>query len=186
MKRSFDILFSVLVLSFFCLPMGLVALLVRWTSKGPALYWSDRVGRNNTIFSMPKFRTMVTDTPDVATHLLEDPDVYLTPVGQFLRKTSLDELPQIYCIIKGDMSVVGPRPALYNQSDLIRGRTNRGIHELLPGLTGWAQINGRDELTIPQKIEFDEYYLRNQSFSFDFTIVVRTLVSAFRRDGVSH
>ena len=165
---------------------GVVALLVRFTSPGPILYWSDRVGRNNTIFKMPKFRTMRIDTPAVATHLLGDPDRWLTPVGKFLRKSSLDELPQLFSILKGDMSIVGPRPALFNQDDLITLRTDKGVHRLTPGLTGWAQINGRDELPIPVKVEFDEYYLNNRSFALDLRIIFLTFVKVVKREGVTH
>lgn len=168
------------------LPLLLVALLVRATSRGPVLYWSDRVGRHNIIFKMPKFRTMKLDTPAVATHLLSSPDRFLTPVGSLLRKTSLDELPQIWSIIKGDMSFVGPRPALFNQYDLIELRTQYGVHELVPGLTGWAQINGRDELPIPQKVQLDAEYVRRRSFWFDLRILWLTFVKVLRRDGVSH
>lgn len=166
--------------------MLLTALLVKLTSKGPILYWSDRVGRNNAIFKMPKFRTMRTDTPAVATHLLGDPDRWLTPVGKFLRKSSLDELPQLFSILNGDMSFVGPRPALYNQDDLIALRTEKGVHLLTPGLTGWAQINGRDELPIPLKVEFDEYYLHHLSFIFDMQILFRTFFKVLCREGVQH
>ena len=165
MKRVFDLVLAALAGIFLLLPVLMVAVLVRLTSKGPALYWSDRVGRNNTIFKMPKFRSMRIGTPAVATHLLRDPDSYLTPIGSFLRKSSLDELPQLLSIIKGDMSFVGPRPALFNQHDLIELRTRSGVHKLLPGLTGWAQINGRDELPIPQKVALDVEYFQNRSLS---------------------
>lgn len=186
MKRLFDLalaLFAGLVL---LVPVLLVALAVRLTSKGPALYWSDRVGRHNRIFRMPKFRSMRTDTPAVATHLLTDPDKYLTPVGPFLRRSSLDELPQLWSIIRGDMSFVGPRPALFNQDDLVALRTEQGVHELVPGLTGWAQVNGRDDLPIPQKVALDAEYLRRQSFGFDVRILWMTFVKVLRRDGVAH
>ena len=163
-----------------------IAFLVKITSKGSVLYWSDRVGINNRIFRMPKFRTMRIDTPAVATHLMTNPDVYLTPIGSFLRKFSLDELPQLYSILKGDISFVGPRPALYNQDDLVELRTKKGIHKLIPGITGWAQINGRDELPIPVKLEFDEYYLKNRSFVFDMKILWMTVVKVVRREGVTH
>jgi len=163
-----------------------IALLVKLTSPGPILYWSRRVGRNNAIFQMPKFRTMRVGTPAVATHLLTCPDKYLTPIGGFLRKNSLDELPQIWCILCGDMSLVGPRPALFNQDDLITLRTQEGVHVLVPGLTGWAQINGRDELPISAKVAFDAEYLRQQSFAFDLLILWRTVIKVLRRDGVSH
>jgi O-antigen biosynthesis protein WbqP len=164
----------------------MVALAVKLTSPGPAVYWSDRVGRHNRNFRMPKFRSMRIGTPAVATHLLQDPDAWLTPIGAFLRKTSLDELPQLWSILVGDMSIVGPRPALFNQEDLIALRTERGVHELVPGLTGWAQVNGRDELPIPQKVELDVEYLRRRSFLFDLRILWLTVVKVLRRDGVSH
>lgn len=186
MKRLFDIIVSFLILILLCIPMLVVALFVKLTSAGPILYWSDRIGRSNSMFNMPKFRTMRTDTPAVATHLLNDPDRYLTPIGKFLRKSSLDELPQLYSIIKGDMSFVGPRPALYNQDDLISLRTEKGVHVLTPGLTGWAQINGRDELPIPVKVEFDGYYLAHRSFALDMKILVLTLTKVLRSEGVTH
>ena len=186
MKRLFDILVSLLVLCAAAVPLLLVALLVRLTSKGPTFYWSDRIGRNNELFRMPKFRTMRSGTPAVATHLLKNPDSYLTPIGKFLRKSSIDELPQLFSILKGDMSFVGPRPALFNQDDLITLRTAKGIHRLTPGLTGWAQINGRDDLPVPEKVAFDEYYLENRSFRFDMLIMVRTFVKVVIHEGVSH
>jgi len=186
MKRAFDLFFVVCVGLCLMLPGGLIALLVRWTSPGPALYWSDRVGRNNRIFKMPKFRSMRLDTPAVATHLLSEPDQYLTPVGPFLRRTSLDELPQLWSIFMGDMSLVGPRPALFNQQDLIELRTEAGVDRLVPGLTGWAQINGRDELPIPDKVRLDAEYLRRQSFWFDLKIILLTVWRVLRRDGVNH
>jgi len=186
MKRIFDFMISLTALAVLAVPMLLVAAMVKITSAGPVLYWSNRVGRGNDIFRMPKFRTMRTDTPDVATHLLDDPDRYLTPIGKFLRRASLDELPQLYNILKGDMSFVGPRPALYNQDDLISLRTQKGIHQLTPGLTGWAQINGRDELPIPLKVSFDEYYLLHQSFSLDIKILFRTLFKVIKSEGVKH
>lgn len=186
MKRIFDFCMSLLAITFLSLPMLLTALAVKLTSAGPILYWSDRVGRENRIFKMPKFRTMRTDTPAVATHLLGNPDQWLTPVGKFLRKSSLDELPQLWSILAGDMSIVGPRPALYNQDDLIALRTQKGVHILTPGLTGWAQINGRDELPIPVKVEFDTHYLRHRSFPFDLKILFLTFFKVARRDGVSH
>lgn len=170
----------------FSFPIVLIALLVRATSPGPALYWSKRIGIDNKIFSMPKFRTMKIGTPSVATHLLNDPAVYLTPIGGFLRKSSLDELPQIWSIVKGDMSFVGPRPALFNQNDLIDLRTEKGVHKLAPGLTGWAQVNGRDELPIPDKVAFDVEYLKLRSFFFDLKILWRTFIKVVRREGVSH
>ncbi|MGE0100404.1 MAG: sugar transferase [Hydrogenophaga sp.] len=186
MKRLFDLtlaLFAGLVL---LLPILLVALAVRLTSRGPALYWSDRVGRHNRIFRMPKFRSMRVDTPAVATHLLTDPGKYLTPIGPFLRKSSLDELPQLWSILRGDMSFVGPRPALFNQEDLIALRTELGVHRLVPGLTGWAQVNGRDELPIPQKVALDAEYIQKQSLGFDLRILFMTLAKVLRRDGVAH
>ena len=186
MKRLFDLIFCLFVLLFVLAPMLLVALLVKLTSKGPVLYWSDRVGRDNKIFSMPKFRSMKVDTPAVATHLLQDPKSALTPVGDFLRKSSLDELPQLWCVLKGDMSFVGPRPALYNQDDLIGLRTAQGVHVLPVGVTGWAQVNGRDELPIPQKVDLDVEYVQRQSFGFDIYILWLTLIKVVRRDGVSH
>jgi O-antigen biosynthesis protein WbqP len=167
-------------------PLLLVAMAVRLTSKGPALYWSDRVGRNNVIFKMPKFRSMLVGTPAVATHLLANPKAHLTPIGSFLRKSSLDELPQLWSILAGDMSFVGPRPALYNQQDLIALRTAQGVHTLVPGLTGWAQVNGRDELPIPDKVKLDAAYLQRQSLWFDIFIMWLTLVKVLTRDGVSH
>jgi O-antigen biosynthesis protein WbqP len=168
------------------LPIAVVAMAVRLTSQGPALYWSDRVGRDNKIFKMPKFRSMRIGTPAVATHLLPDPKAYLTPIGSFLRKSSLDELPQLWSILVGDMSFVGPRPALFNQQDLIALRTKHGVHELVPGLTGWAQVNGRDELPIPDKVKLDVEYLQRQSLGFDVRILWMTFVKVLRRDGVSH
>ena len=186
MKRSFDFLLSLLLLLCFSVPMLLVALMVKLTSTGPVLYWSDRVGRDNTIFRMPKFRSMRIDTPAVATHLLSNPDQFLIPVGKFLRKTSLDELPQLLSILSGDMSFVGPRPALYNQDDLIELRTRKGVHMLTPGLTGWAQINGRDELPIPVKVNFDEYYLKNRSTALDLRIMLLTALKVVKSEGVTH
>lgn len=175
-----------MAVSILLLPMLVVAIAVRLTSQGPALYWSDRVGKNNAIFKMPKFRSMRIETPAVATHLLEKPEAWLTPIGSFIRKTSLDELPQLWCILKGDMSFVGPRPALFNQHDLISLRTDCNVHQLIPGLTGWAQINGRDELAIPEKVRFDSEYLRRSSIRFDMLILWLTLVQALRAQGVSH
>jgi O-antigen biosynthesis protein WbqP len=185
-KRLFDLWLAIFVALVLVFPVLLVAVLVRVTSSGPALYWSDRVGRHNKIFKMPKFRSMRVGTPAVATHLLADPDAYLTPIGSFLRKSSLDELPQLWSILMGDMSFVGPRPALFNQSDLITLRTQQGVHELVPGLTGWAQINGRDELPIPQKVALDVHYLHNQSFWFDIKILFLTALKVIRRDNVTH
>ena len=186
MKRIFDILLALLLLVILLIPILVITGLVRLTSKGPALYWSDRVGKHNHLFRMPKFRSMKTDTPAVATHLLEDPKSTLTPIGDFLRKSSLDELPQLWNILKGDMSFVGPRPALFNQADLIQLRTEQHIDSLAPGLTGWAQINGRDELPVIQKVELDKYYLRHQSFKFDIKILWLTFIKVIRKEGVSH
>ena len=186
MKRLLDVLVVLAVGVPLLVPLCVVALLVRLTSPGPVLYWSDRVGRNNKIFKMPKFRSMRVGTPAVATHLLENPDAFLTPIGSFLRKSSLDELPQLWSILVGDMSLVGPRPALFNQADLIALRTAHGVHELVPGLTGWAQINGRDELPIPEKVALDVEYLRRRSVWFDCYILWRTAIKVVRRDGVSH
>lgn len=185
-KRLFDLSLAVVLIPLMAIPAGLIALLIRASSRGPALYWSDRVGRNNRIFSMPKFRSMRMNTPAMATHLLADPAAYLTPVGSILRKTSLDELPQLWSIFKGDMSFVGPRPALFNQDDLIALRTAQGVQELIPGLTGWAQVNGRDELSIAEKVKLDAEYLHRQSFWFDLRILWLTLMKVLRRDGVSH
>jgi len=186
MKRLFDLAVALVAAVFLALPIVLVALAVRLTSPGPALYWSDRVGRHNRIFRMPKFRSMRIDTPAVATHLLQNPEQWLTPIGSFLRKSSLDELPQLWSILKGDMSLVGPRPALFNQDDLIALRTEKGVHELVPGLTGWAQVNGRDELPIPQKVQLDVEYQERRSLLFDIKIIWMTAVKVLARDGVSH
>jgi O-antigen biosynthesis protein WbqP len=186
MKRLVDLMLALVAMIFLLLLIFMVAVLVKLTSKGPALHWSDRVGRNNAIFKMPKFRSMKTDTPAVATHLLADPKSVLTPVGDFLRKSSLDELPQLWCILKGDMSFVGPRPALFNQDDLITLRTAKGVHALVPGLTGLAQINGRDELPIPQKVALDVEYLHHRSLWFDIKIIWLTVVKVIKKDGVSH
>jgi O-antigen biosynthesis protein WbqP len=186
MKRISDVLLSVLLLFFLFIPMILIALLVKLTSKGPVLYWSDRVGINNTIFRMPKFRTMRLGTPEMATHLMNDPDRYLTPVASFLRKFSLDELPQLWSILKGDMSFIGPRPALYNQDDLIELRTKKGVHRLIPGVTGWAQVNGRDDIPIPVKVEYEEYYMNHKSLILDLKIAWMTFVNVLRKKGVQH
>jgi O-antigen biosynthesis protein WbqP len=186
MKRVFDIFLGCLAALILFVPVLLVAIAVRLTSKGPALYWSDRIGRNNVIFKMPKFRSMREGTPAVATHLLADARSHLTPIGSFLRKSSLDELPQLWSILAGDMSFVGPRPALFNQQDLIALRTEQGVHTLVPGLTGWAQVNGRDELPIPEKVKLDVVYLQRQSLLFDIRILWMTFVKVLRRDGVSH
>ncbi|MBK9444603.1 MAG: sugar transferase [Betaproteobacteria bacterium] len=186
MKRVFDFSLGLVALALLLLPLLLVALSIRLTSPGPVLYWSDRVGRNNHLFKMPKFRSMCISTPLVATHLLQNPDQWLTPIGSFLRKSSLDELPQLWSILIGDMSFVGPRPALFNQDDLIALRTQAGVHELLPGLTGWAQINGRDKLPISEKVKLDAEYLQRRSIMFDLWILWLTLLKVLRRDGVSH
>jgi O-antigen biosynthesis protein WbqP len=186
MKRLVDLVGGVVALLLLAVPIVVVAACVRLTSKGTVLYWSDRIGRHNVIFKMPKFRTMRMDTPAVATHLLPDPTSYLTPIGSFLRKSSLDELPQLWSILVGDMSFVGPRPALYNQVDLMALRTEQGVDVLTPGLTGWAQVNGRDELPIPQKVAFDVQYLQRRSFWFDMRILWLTFVKVVRRDGVTH
>lgn len=186
MKRVFDLSLSLLLAPVLLLPMLLIACLVKLTSKGPVLYWSDRVGLGNRIFKMPKFRTMRFNTPVVATHLLSNPTECLTSIGHFLRITSLDELPQLWSVIKGDMSFVGPRPALFNQDDLIELRTQKGIHKLTPGITGWAQINGRDEIPIPLKVEYDAYYLNNRSILFDLKIICKTPLKVLRGEHVSH
>jgi O-antigen biosynthesis protein WbqP len=185
-KRFFDLFLGGLLLLITAFPFLLIALTVRLTSPGPVLHWSQRVGRNNKHFAMPKFRSMRVDTPQLATHLMTDPTRYLTPIGSFLRRSSLDELPQLWSILKGDMSFVGPRPALFNQDDLIALRTERGVHRLTPGLTGWAQVNGRDELPIPVKVNFDAEYGQRQSLSFDLHILWLTALKVLRRDGVTH
>jgi len=186
MKRLVELMLALVAILLCFLPVIMVAVLVKLTSKGPVLYYSDRVGKNNTIFKMPKFRSMKVDTPAVATHLLADPNSVLTPVGNFLRKSSFDELPQLWSIIKGDMSFVGPRPALFNQDDLIALRTQKGVHNLMPGITGWAQINGRDELPIPQKVDLDVEYLHHQSVWLDIKIIWLTFIKVLKKDGVSH
>ncbi len=186
LKRLFDLVMASILLCFLSVPFIAVALIVKLTSRGAVIYWSDRVGINNVIFRMPKFRTMRIDTPAVATHLMKNPDIYLTPIGSFLRKFSLDELPQLYSILKGNISFVGPRPALYNQDDLVELRTEKGIHKLIPGITGWAQVNGRDELPIPVKVEFDEYYLKNRSFLLDLKILLMTFFNVLSSKGITH
>jgi len=186
MKRISDSLLVVIVIILLLIPIILTAIAVRITSKGSILYWSDRVGKNNKIFKMPKFRSMEIGTPAVATHLLDNPDSFLSPIGGFLRHSSLDELPQLFSVLKGDMSFVGPRPALYNQDDLIDLRTDKGVDKLLPGITGWAQVNGRDELSIPDKVALDTEYLNRQSFWFDMKILWMTFLKVIKRDGVSH
>jgi O-antigen biosynthesis protein WbqP len=185
-KRLFDLMLGIVALAILALPIIAVALAVRLTSKGPALYWSDRVGINNTLFKMPKFRSMRVGTPAVATHLLSDPSSHLTPIGSFIRKTSLDELPQLWSILKGDMSFVGPRPALFNQHDLIEMRTQQGVHQILPGLTGWAQVNGRDDIPLSKKVQFDVEYLQSRSVLLDIRILWLTFLKVVKRDGVSH
>lgn len=186
MKRSLDVLLGFLAAMLCIVPLLLVALLVKLTSKGPALYWSDRVGRDNVIFAMPKLRTMRVGTEVVASHLLRNPQQCLSPIGGFLRRSSLDELPQLWSVLRGDMSIVGPRPALFNQQNLISLRTEYGIHAIRPGLTGWAQVNGRDDLPIPKKVEFDLFYLRHQSLGLDLKVIILTLFKVARRDGVTH
>jgi len=186
MKRKFDLIFSIVALITFILPTVALALLIKLSSNGPVLYWSDRIGKQNAIFKMPKFRTMKVGTPAVASHLLSDSSQYLTPMGSFLRKTSIDELPQLWSIMKGDMSFVGPRPALFNQNDLIALRIQYGVDALLPGLTGWAQVNGRDELSISDKVRYDLEYLQKRSFWFDMKILGLTFLKVFFRSGVSH
>ncbi|MCA9061904.1 MAG: sugar transferase [Planctomycetaceae bacterium] len=184
MKRLFDLLVCFAMLPIVVFPLLLTWILVKLTSHGPAIYWSDRVGRENQIFQMPKFRTMRTDTPQLATHLLADSERWITPFGRFLRKTSLDELPQIWSILRGEMSLVGPRPALFNQTDLVSLRTEKGIHKLRPGLTGWAQVNGRDTLQVPEKVAFDEFYLHHQSIAFDLKIMAMTISTVARGDDI--
>jgi len=186
MKRIFDLILAIFLFLVLLISLLLIAVLVITTSRGPVLYWSDRIGKNNKIFKMPKFRSMLTGTPAVATHLLNNPDSYLSPIGSFLRSSSLDELPQLFSVLKGDMSFVGPRPALYNQDDLISLRTDKGVDKLLPGVTGWAQVNGRDELSIPDKVTLDVEYLNRQSFWFDMKILWMTFLKVIKRDGVSH
>ena len=186
MKRIFDITLSFCLGVVLLVPILVIAVLVRMTSRGPALYWSDRVGCGNEIFKIPKFRTMRMDTPAVATHLLSNPDAHVTPIGPFLRKSSLDELPQLWSVLKRDMSLVGPRPALFNQDDLIALRTEKGVHRLIPGITGWAQINGRDDIPIPKKVEYDRYYLNHRSLFFDLKILFLTFLKVTRAENVSH
>ena len=186
MKRAFDLVIALVALAILAIPLAVVALLVRLSSRGPVLYWSERVGRHSARFQMPKFRTMRTDTPPMATHLLENPEKWLTPVGRVLRRTSLDELPQLWSIVRGDMSFVGPRPALFNQDDLIALRSAAGVDALMPGLTGWAQINGRDEIAIPEKVRLDAEYLHRGSMAFDLLIIACTALQAFTGSNVSH
>lgn len=189
MKRIIDIFISILGMICLFPLVVIVFIMVKTTTKGPTLYWSKRVGKNNQLFSMPKFRSMQIGTPQIATHLMSkqnNPDIFLTPVGRFIRKTSLDELPQLWSVLKGDMSIVGPRPALFNQEDLISLRTSKNVHQLKPGITGWAQINGRDEIPIPQKVSLDVYYLENQSTWLDLKIIVLTAIKVIKRDNISH
>ena len=186
MKRIFDLFLSMIVILLLLIPIFIVFISVKFTSRGGVLYWSDRIGKNNKIFKMPKFRSMRIDTPTVATHLLDNPDSFLSPIGGFLRRSSLDELPQLFSVLKGDMSFVGPRPALFNQDDLIALRATNGVDKLLPGITGWAQVNGRDELSIPDKVELDVEYLNHQSFWLDIKILWMTFLKVIKRDGVSH
>ena len=185
-KRLFDFVLSLVSIIILALPMMVIALAIKVSSKGPVLFWSDRIGLNNQVFQMPKFRTMKIGTPNVATHLLENPGLYRTATGSFLRKYSLDELPQLFSIIVADMSFVGPRPALFNQEDLIQLRTKYGVHKFVPGLTGWAQVNGRDDIPIPQKVEFDYEYTKNQTFWFDMKILWITFIKVVRKSNVSH
>ena len=186
MKRLFDFFMGAILFLLLALPMLITAIVVRLTSTGPVLYWSDRIGQRNVIFRMPKFRTMRVDTPAVATHLMGNPDVHLSPIGGFLRHTSLDELPQLWSILRRDMSFVGPRPTLFNQDDLIALRTKKGVDRLIPGLTGWAQVNGRDELPIPEKVELDVEYMERKSFWFDLYIIWLTVIKIVRQDGITH
>ena len=186
MKRVFDMLLGLFLILLLIIPMLITALLVTLTSPGAIIYWSPRIGKKNEVFNMPKFRTMQVGAPTVATHLLKNPDAYLTPIGSFLRRSSLDELPQLWSILKGDMSFVGPRPALFNQDDLVALRTQFGVDSLMPGLTGWAQINGRDDLPIPEKVKFDVEYLQNQSFLFDIKILCITFLKVFKKENVAH
>jgi len=186
MKRMFDMILSFVLLAILFIPMMVIALLIKLGSKGPVVFWTDRIGVNNSIFKMVKFRTMKIDTPQLATHLMKNPEIYLTPIGKFLRTYSIDEIPQLFNILKGEMSFVGPRPALFNQDDLAELRTKKNIHKLVPGVTGWAQVNGRDDLAIPVKVSFDEYYLNHRSFAFDIYIILLTVIKVIKREGVQH
>jgi O-antigen biosynthesis protein WbqP len=186
MKRIFDLILDLVLIALFSIPMLVIAVLIKTMSKGPVIFWTDRVGMNNSIFKMAKFRTMKLNTPQVATHLMKNPKDYLIPGGEFLRKYSFDELPQLFNVLKGDMSFVGPRPALFNQDDLVELRTKKNIHKLVPGVTGWAQVNGRDDLAIPVKVSFDEYYLKHRSFVFDLYIIFLTAIKVVKREGVRH
>lgn len=185
-KRIFDLILAVFLIIFFSLPMLMIAVWIKFKSGGSAIFWTDRIGINNTIFKMAKFRTMYSHAPQVATHLMKNPEQYLIPGGMILRKYSLDELPQLFNVLKGDMSFVGPRPALFNQDDLKELRTQKGVHALIPGVTGWAQVNGRDDLPIPVKVSFDEYYLKHRSLIFDLHIIFLTALKVIRKEGVSH
>ncbi|PIP19437.1 MAG: lipid carrier--UDP-N-acetylgalactosaminyltransferase [Candidatus Omnitrophica bacterium CG08_land_8_20_14_0_20_41_16] len=186
MKRIFDLILALVLIVLFSIPMLVIAALIKLMSKGLAIFWTDRIGVNNRIFKMAKFKTMVTNTPQIATHLMKNPEDYLISGGEFLRKYSLDELPQLFNVLKGDMSFVGPRPALFNQDDLVALRTAKGVHKLIPGVTGWAQVNGRDDLPIPVKVSFDEYYLKHRSFAFDLYIILLTMIKVVKREGVQH
>ena len=186
MKRLFDLILAIFLIVLLLIPFLLIAILIIITSKGPVLYWSDRVGKNNKIFKMPKFRSMVINTPTLATHLLDNPDSYLSPIGHFLRTTSLDELPQLFCVLKADMSFVGPRPALYSQTDLISLRTQQSVDKLIPGITGWAQVNGRDVLSISDKVLLDVEYQKRKSFWFDIKILWMTFFKVLKKEGVDH
>lgn len=186
MKRLSDIFMAIILLIVLSVPMLFIAVFIRLRSKGPALFWTNRIGVNNVIFKMAKFRTMRIDTPQVATHLMNDPKKWLIPGGEFLRKSSMDELPQLYNVLRGDMSFVGPRPALFNQDDLVALRTAKQVHALIPGITGWAQVNGRDDLPIPIKVSFDEQYLNRRSFGFDLYIILLTVFKVLRKEGVQH
>jgi O-antigen biosynthesis protein WbqP len=185
-KRIFDLIWALILIALFSFPMLLIAAFIKFKSKGPVIFWSDRIGINNVIFKMAKFRTMKIDTPQVATHLMKDPEAYLIPGGVFLRKYSLDELPQLFNVLKGDMSFVGPRPALFNQDDLVALRTQKGVHKLIPGITGWAQVNGRDDLPIPVKVSFDEEYLRHHNFGLDLYIILLTVIKVIKKEGITH
>jgi len=186
LKRIFDLILASVLIVLLSFSLLVIALWIKFSFKGPVIFWTDRIGKNNAIFRMAKFRTMKLGTPQVATHLMESPGKYLIFGGEFLRKTSLDELPQLLNVLKGDMSFVGPRPALFNQDDLVELRTKRDIHKLVPGVTGWAQVNGRDDLSIPVKVSFDEYYLNHRSFAFDFYILFLTAIKVIKREGVQH
>ena len=186
MKRIFDFILALILIAVLSLPMLVIAALIKIVSPGPVIFWTDRIGVNNVIFKMAKFRTMKVNTPQLATHLMQDPQAYLIPYGNFLRKYSLDELPQLFNVLNGTMSFVGPRPALFNQDDLVALRTQKGVQTLVPGITGWAQVNGRDDLPIPVKVSFDEYYLNHRSFAFDLYILLLTAFKVIKKEGVQH